>query len=158
LRRAARIDNVRLAHRILHIGLRRAALPARSGQGLLTSARPDTKLAQYLSFSRILEDPSLSKEKDVKKSWFIALLCAFAAVTAAAQEPSSDAAAIAGSKGKMLVAANGARLGPVYRIGADGAAQIFIDGKLVSIPVTTLSTANGKLTTSLSKSEVLALN
>lgn len=95
----------------------------------------------------------------MKKSWFIVLVCAFAAVTAAAQDQSSsDAATAAGSKGKMLVAANGARLGPVYRIGADGAAQIFIDGKLVSIPVATLSTANGKLTTSLSKSEVLALN
>lgn len=92
----------------------------------------------------------------MKKSWLIALLCAFAAVTAVAQDPTSDAAATA--KGKMLVAANGARLGPVYRIGADGAAQIFIDGKLVSIPVTTLSTANGRLTTSLSKSQVLALN
>jgi hypothetical protein len=94
----------------------------------------------------------------VKKSWFVPLLCVFAAVTAAAQDQSSSAAASAGSKGKMLIAANGARLGPIYRIGADGAAQIFIDGKLVSIPVTTLSTANGKLTTSLSKSEVLALN
>jgi hypothetical protein len=105
-----------------------------------------------------LEDLPLSKEKNVKKSWFIALLCAFAAVTAAAQDPSSVTAASTGSKGQMLVAANGARLGPVYRIRADGSAQIFIDGKLVSIPVATLSTANGKLTTSLSKSEVLALN
>ncbi len=97
----------------------------------------------------------------MKKSGFIALLFAFAAVTAAAQSQSSPEAAtiaVAGSKGKMLVAANGARLGPVYRVGADGSAQIFIDGKLVSIPVATLSTADGKLTTSLSKSEVLALD
>jgi hypothetical protein len=95
----------------------------------------------------------------VNKSWFVALVFAFGTVTAAAQDQSSSAAAAtAGSKGKMLIAANGARLGPVYRIGADGAAQIFIDGKLVSVPVATLSMANGKLTTSLSKSEVLALN
>jgi hypothetical protein len=101
------------------------------------------------------------KEKGVKSSWFVALICAFAAVTAVAQSPSSSEAAtiaVAASKGKMLVAANGARLGAVYRVGADGSAQIFIDGKLVSIPVATLSTANGRLTTSLSKSEVLALN
>ena len=94
----------------------------------------------------------------MKRSWFIALVCGLAAVTAAAQAQSSDAAAVASSKGKTLVAANGARLGPVYRVGADGAAQIFIDGKLVTIPVATLSTASGRLTTSLSKSEVLALN
>lgn len=97
----------------------------------------------------------------MNRTWFVALVFAFAAVTAAAQNVSSSeaaTAAVAGSKGKMLVAANGARLGPVYRVGADGSAQIFIDGKLVSIPVATLSTANGRLTTSLSKSEVLALN
>jgi hypothetical protein len=94
----------------------------------------------------------------VKSSSFVVLLCALVAVTAAAQGQLSPATiGIAGSKGKMLIAANGARLGLVYRIGADGSAQIFIDGKLVSIPVATLSEANGRLTTSLSKSEVLAL-
>ena len=94
----------------------------------------------------------------MKSSSLVALVCAFVAVTAAAQGQLSPATVgAAGSKGKMLVAANGARLGPVYRVGADGSAQIFIDGKLVSIPVATLSEANGRLTTSLSKSEVLAL-
>ena len=97
----------------------------------------------------------------MKSSWFVAFICTLAAATAAAQTPSSSGAgtiAAAAYKGKMLVAANGARLGPVYRVGANGSAQIFIDGKLVSIPVGTLSTAEGKLTTTLSKSEVLALN
>ena len=94
----------------------------------------------------------------MKSSSLAALVCAFVAVTAAAQGQLSPATVgAAGSKGKMLVAANGARLGPVYRVGADGSAQIFIDGKLVSIPVATLSEANGRWTTSLSKSEVLAL-
>ncbi len=57
----------------------------------------------------------------------------------------------------MLVSANGARLGTVNRLAADGSPQIIIDGKLVTVPLATLSTVNGKLTTSLSKSEVLAL-
>jgi hypothetical protein len=106
---------------------------------------------------KISKDPSL-KERNVKRSLLAVLVCVFAAVTATAQGQLSPAAmGVAGAKGKMLVAANGARLGPVYRVGADGSAQIFIDGKLVSIPVATLSTANGRLTTSLSKSEVLAL-
>jgi hypothetical protein len=55
------------------------------------------------------------------------------------------------------VSSNGSRLGAVYRVGADGSAQIIIDGKLVTIPASTLSNVDGKLTTSLSKSEVLAL-
>jgi len=98
----------------------------------------------------------------VKRSSIVVLMCAFATVAIAAQEPSAPAAAAAApsaiaAKGQMLVGANGARLGPVYRVGADGSAQIFIDGKLVSIPAGTLSAANGRLTTTLSKSEVLAL-
>jgi hypothetical protein len=58
----------------------------------------------------------------------------------------------------MLLAANGARLAPVYRVGADGAAQIILDGRLVTVPAATLSLADGKLTTSLTKNEVLALH
>jgi hypothetical protein len=96
--------------------------------------------------------------ENVNRASFAAVLCAFAALTAAAQgQLSSATIGVAASKGQMLVAANGARLGPVYRVGADGSAQIFIDGRLVSIPLATLSAANGRLTTSLSKSEVLAL-
>ena len=96
----------------------------------------------------------------MKRSWFIVLMCAFAPVTFAAQESSTHEAAPAAAvavKGKMLVGANGTRLGPVYRVIADGSAQLIIDGKMVTVPASTLSTVDGKLTTSLSKSEVLAL-
>jgi hypothetical protein len=58
----------------------------------------------------------------------------------------------------MLISANGTRLGQVYRVGADGSAQIIIDGKMVTVPAATLSMSTGKLTTSLTKSEVLALH
>ena len=94
----------------------------------------------------------------MRTSWLVALTCALATFTAAAQN-SSSAAATAGAaeKGKMLVSSNGSRLGTVYRVGPDGAAQIIIDGKLVSVPAATLSNVDGKLTTSLSKSEILAL-
>jgi hypothetical protein len=57
-----------------------------------------------------------------------------------------------------LVAANGSRLATVYRVNADGSAQIIIDGKLVTVPATTLSMSGGRLTTSLTKSQVLALH
>lgn len=91
----------------------------------------------------------------MKKSWLVIVMCAFV-LPAAAQAP-SDAAAVA-EKGKMLVAANGARLGAVYRVGADGSAQLIIDGKMVTVPANTLSSVDGKLTTSLTKSQVLALH
>lgn len=85
----------------------------------------------------------------MKKLWFVALLCA-AAVPAMAQQAVAE-------KGKMLIAANGARLGAVYRVSSDGSAQVIVDGKMVTVPASTLSASDGKLTTSLSKNEVLAL-
>jgi hypothetical protein len=91
------------------------------------------------------------------KSWFIVLMCAVAPITFATPTPEAASTAAVAIKGKMLIGANGARLGPVYRVGGDGSAQIIIDGKMVTIPASTLSTVDGKLTTSLSKSEVLAL-
>jgi hypothetical protein len=40
---------------------------------------------------------------------------------------------------------------------SDGAAQVIIDGKMVTIPANTLSIADGKLTTSLSKADIRKL-
>jgi hypothetical protein len=93
----------------------------------------------------------------VKKSWLVVVMCAFV-LPAAAQGPSDAAAASVAEKGKMLVAANGARLGAVYRVGPDGSAQVIIDGRMVTVPANTLSSVEGKLTTSLTKSQVLALH
>jgi hypothetical protein len=58
----------------------------------------------------------------------------------------------------MLTAANGTRLGAIYRVSADGSAQLIIDGRMVTIPAATISASGGKLTTSLTKSQVLALH
>ena len=67
------------------------------------------------------------------------------------------AAPVSAVKGSMLISANGSRLAQVYRVNPDGSAQIIIDGKLVTVPAASLSMSGGKLTTSLTKSEVLAL-
>jgi hypothetical protein len=94
------------------------------------------------------------------KSWILVLGCVFVAATAVAQGESAAAGvAMVGavSKGQMLVSANGARLGTVYRVNSDGSPQIIIDGKMVTIPTSTLSSSNGKLITSLSKSAVSEL-
>jgi hypothetical protein len=67
-----------------------------------------------------------------------------------------DVASAVATKGKMLVAADGARLGTVYRVGSDGAVQMIIAGKMITVPASTLSSVGGRLVTSLSKSEVMA--
>jgi hypothetical protein len=94
----------------------------------------------------------------VKTPWIPVLICALISFSAAADQATGDKAASVAAKGQTLIASNGSRLGQVYRVGSDGAVQMIIAGKLVTVPASTLSSVDGKLTTSLSKSEVLALN
>lgn len=68
----------------------------------------------------------------MKKSWLVLVMCAFV-LPAAAQGSSEATSASVAEKGKMLVAANGSRLGLVSRVGPDGAAQVIIDGRMVSV-------------------------
>src|SRR3546814_15089476 len=58
--------------------------------------------------------------------------------------------------GKMLYAANGGRIASVYRVNADGSVQLILDGRMRTVPGNTLSMVDGKLTTSLSKPEVIS--
>ena len=84
----------------------------------------------------------------MKSSLPVLLVCAFMAVSAAAQDAASPAAPTA-VKGKMLVAANGARLGSIYRVGPDGSAQLIIDGKMVTVPASTFCTLDDTVTVRL---------
>jgi hypothetical protein len=92
----------------------------------------------------------------MKNSWFPVVVCGLM-LTAGLASANDDAASAAATKGKILVAADGARLGTVYRVGLDGGVQMIIGGKMISIPASTLSSVNGRLVTSLSRNEVLAL-
>ncbi|MFT3967003.1 MAG: hypothetical protein QM690_14080 [Sphingobium sp.] len=65
--------------------------------------------------------------------------------------------AIAGGspeKGKMLFDNGGARLGVIYKVTADGSAQIILDGRLITVPASTLSDNSGRLETSLTKNQL----
>ena len=63
-------------------------------------------------------------------------------------------AAVAVTAGKMLFGSNGQRIASIYRVAANGDAQIILDGRLLTIPAVTLSTASGKVATSLTKTEI----
>ena len=94
----------------------------------------------------------------MKKSLFAVAMLVVVSATAGAQEaPSASATPVSATKGKMLFAANGGRLGSVYRVSDDGSVQLILDGKMKTVPVGTLSMQEGKLTTSLSKAEVISL-
>lgn len=87
----------------------------------------------------------------MKKLTYLAVLGALAMSTAGAH------AQAAAQKGKMLYGADGGRLGSIYRVTQDGSAQIIIDGKLVTIPGSTIKVDGDKIATSLSKNEVISL-
>jgi hypothetical protein len=93
------------------------------------------------------------RREGVKKLSLVVLMCAFASVAAVAQEAGTVA-----TRGKLLRAADGARIGAVYRVSGDGSAEVIVEGKLVVIPVATLSVVDGKLTTSLTKQEITAIH
>ncbi len=90
----------------------------------------------------------------------IAALATLAAPVAAESSQSvraaTDAAAgsVAVNAGKMLYASNGQRIAAIYRVSAEGNPQVILNGKLVTVPSSTLSDVNGKVTTSLTKSEL----
>ena len=86
----------------------------------------------------------------MKKSVLVVLLSAFAALPAVAQSA-------APAKREMVYDATGRRLAPVDRITSDGSVEIIIDDKEVTIPASTLTVADGKVTTSLSKPQVIEL-
>lgn len=87
----------------------------------------------------------------MKKFAYFVAMGAFAVSSMAVQ--AADAAAV---KGKMLYGAGGSRLGTITRVTQDGSAQIIIDGKLVTVPASSISTAEGKIATTLTKNEVVA--
>ena len=79
----------------------------------------------------------------------------FAETTQSVREVTEEAAApVEVNAGKMLYAANGYRIAPIYRVTEEGNPQVIMNGRLVTVPASTLSDVDGKVTTSLSKKEV----
>jgi hypothetical protein len=66
----------------------------------------------------------------------------------------STVAAATATTGKMLYGPDGRRIASIYRVAANGDAQLILDGKLVSVPAATLVATNSKLATSLTKKEI----
>ena len=92
----------------------------------------------------------------MKNSWFPVVVCGLMLNLGGLAFATDDSTSAVAAKGKMLVAADGARLGTVYRVDSDGAVQMIIGGKMVTVPASTLSSVDGRLVTSLSKNEILA--
>lgn len=77
------------------------------------------------------------------------------ALTTLALSPlAAHAAGVAVSEGKMIYGADGKRVGPVYRVKADGSVQLILDGKLVTLAGADLSEAGGKVVVAKTKADL----
>ncbi|MEO6093535.1 MAG: hypothetical protein ABIT04_02760 [Novosphingobium sp.] len=74
--------------------------------------------------------------------------------TTAVSAPEAAASAVQINAGVMLYTSNGYRLGPVYRVSSQGNPQLILNGKLVTVPASSLSETGGKVSTSLSKKDL----
>jgi hypothetical protein len=81
-------------------------------------------------------------------------VAAFAESSQSVRAATDAAAAVDVNAGKMLYAGNGQRLAAIYRVTAEGNPQVILNGKLITVPASTLSDVNGKVTTSLTKKEL----
>lgn len=98
-----------------------------------------------LAFLAAAASPALAQEETVEAS-------------VAAPAPEAPATPpVAAARGQMVVAANGARIGRVTRLADDGSPQVIFEGKVVTVPLSTLSEVDGRLVSSLSPAEIAAL-
>lgn len=79
---------------------------------------------------------------------------AFAETTQVREVTEEAAAPLTLNSGRMLYAADGNRLAAIYRLNSQGNPQVILNGRLVTVPSSTLSEVGGKVTTSLTKKEV----
>jgi len=86
------------------------------------------------------------------KKRFVALafLCAAMAV------PGHASAANLPVAGQMLFSADGKRVAPINRVREDGAVQVIINGRMFLVPAETITVADGRTSTTLGRSELLA--
>ena len=57
--------------------------------------------------------------------------------------------------GKLLYDAEGKKLAPIYKLDPSGSPQILLDGKAITVPMSSLTEVDGKFTTKLTKRELM---
>jgi len=72
--------------------------------------------------------------------------------------PASANADSVASKGQMLYDSSAARVATVHKVNDDGSVSIILDGKVISVPASTLSVIDGHLTTNMTKNQVSLLS
>jgi len=69
----------------------------------------------------------------------------------------APATAVTAHVGQVLRDASGGRIGAITEVYQDGSVQVIYNSQLVTIPVTSLTAPDGKLTTSLTRKQLSQL-
>lgn len=78
--------------------------------------------------------------------------CMLVALDAAVAADS--AATVAPVAGKMLYSAGGKKLAVIYKVDSSGSPQILLEGRLFTVPASTLTQVQGRIETSLTKKDL----
>ena len=98
-------------------------------------------------FALAIATPALAQDVNVEP--------AAAAAPASVAEP---VAAVNAGPRELIVSSDGRRIGRVMRLTADGSPRVIFASRIVTIPASTLTRADGRLVTSLTRAEVGALD
>lgn len=82
---------------------------------------------------------------------------AFSTVTAQpaqAQTPQAQVG-VTVEVGKPIYSADGAKLGAIYKVAKDGAPQVIVSGKLVTVPAASVSVSGDRFVTTLTKKDIM---
>lgn len=85
----------------------------------------------------------------------VALFVAAAPAAAQVATVTTTTTPVVAARGQMIVDANGVRLGAVNRL-TNGSPQIIIEGRVVTVPASTLTANGSRLQTNLTRSALLA--
>lgn len=78
----------------------------------------------------------------------------FALVTATPARAQTQTEAI--EPGKPLYDVDGKRVGAIYRVAVDGSPQLIVAGKMVIVPVSSVSVNGGRVVTSMTRKELFS--
>jgi len=90
-----------------------------------------------------------------KFALFLAAVALAPVTTSFAADTVATTGAVTPVVGKMLYSTGGKKLAPVYKLDANSAPQILLEGKLVTVPAATLSEVDGRVETSLTRKDLM---
>lgn len=93
----------------------------------------------------------------MRKSYVAAVAAsiAFAAFSTVTATPAQAQAAATVEVGRAVYSADGKKLGAVYKVTKDGAPQVIVSGKLVTVPAASVSMSGDRIVTSLTRKDIL---